>query len=149
MPAGPFRSQPSWSRDGSRIAFAQSETTPTGTLASIWIMDADGSNKRQLTNTLTGFDASPTWSPTGSHIAFVRYYDHEPDITTLNITTGELNRIQIAGIQANPAWSPDGFLIAFTTGNGVYTMQPNGTKVRLRTVDQSWGGGIAPSWISR
>ena len=112
-------------------------------------MNADGSNKRQLTSTLSGFDAGPTWSPDGARIAFARYYGYEDDITIINISTGELSRIHLEGIEANPAWSPDGELIAFTSGNGVYTMRPDGSRVRLRTVDPSVGGGIAPSWIAR
>lgn len=150
MPDGAFRSHPSWSRDGQRIAFQQSETIPTGTMASIWIMNADGSNKRQLTSTLTGFDAAPTWSHDGARIAFSRYYaPGDEDITIINVSTGELSRIHLDGLEMNPAWSPDGQLIAFTRNSGVYTMAPNGTRVRLRTVDPSWGGGIAPTWITR
>ena len=144
-----MRGHPSWSRDGSRVAFHQWVNGPAGTTASIWIMNADGSNKRQLTNTLTGFDAAPTWSPDGSRIAFVRYYSADEDITIINVNTGELSRIHLEGLEANPAWSPDGELIAFTRGQGVYTMAPDGSRVRLRTVDPSWGGGIAPAWIAR
>jgi dipeptidyl aminopeptidase/acylaminoacyl peptidase len=149
MPDGGVRSHASWSRDGSRIAFQQSLHGPTGTTASIWIMNADGTNKLQLTSTLTGFDAGPTWSPDGTRLAFTRYYGADDDITIIDINSGALTRIPLAGLQANPAWSPDGQLIAFTSGNGVYTMEPDGSRVRLRTVDPSWGGGIAPAWIAR
>jgi Tol biopolymer transport system component len=149
MPASGFRSAPTWTRDGSRIAFSQTENTPAGTAASIWIMNADGSGKRQVTLTLTGFDASPTWSPDGQKLAFVRYYGSEGDITIIDVSSGALTRVPLDGIEANPAWSPDGDLIVFTRGSGIYTMAPNGSNVRLRTVDPNWGGGIAPSWISR
>ena len=153
MPAAGYRSAPAWSRDGSRIAFAQMENGPAGTTASIWIMDANGFNKRQLTSTVTGFDATPSWSHDGSRIAFMRYYAGDADIAIVDVNSGTVVRIPLPGLQSSPAWSPDGSLIAFTQNDGVitniYTMQPNGTHVRLRTIDSAWGGGLAPAWINK
>ena len=149
MIAGGFRSTPSWTRDGTRIAFSQSVNDMSGTTSSIWVMGADGAAKRQLTSTQTGFDTAPTWSPDGERLAFTRYYGSEPDITILDVNSGTTTRIPLPGIEANPSWSPDGSLIAFTSGTALYTMHPDGSNVRLRTVDPSWGGGVAPSWINK
>jgi Tol biopolymer transport system component len=150
MPATGIRREPAWSRNGTRIAFAQFENGPNGTTASIWIMNADGSGKQQLTSTLTGFDASPTWAPGGQEIAFTRYYAGEPDITVVDVNAGTLRRITLAGSEAGPAWSPDGSMIAFTmNGQSIYTMRPDGGQLRLRTMDPTWGGGLAPAWINR
>jgi len=149
MMANGFRSTPAWTRDGSRIAFSQTVNDMSGTTSSIWVMHADGSEQRQLTSTQTGFDTAPTWSPDGSRLAFTRYYGQESDITILDVNSGTTTRIPLPGIEANPSWSPDGSLIAFTSGTSLYTMQPDGSKVRLRTVDPSWGGGVAPSWIHK
>jgi len=153
MDAAAVRSAPAWTRDGTRLAYSQIHNGPAGTTASIWVMNADGSSKTQLTSTLTGFDASPTWSPDGTRIAFVRYYGAEADITILRLSDGSLTRIPLEGRQATPAWSPDGWLIAFGQNvrgiDELFTMQVNGTNVRLRTSDRSWGGGLAPAWIRR
>lgn len=54
---------PNWSPDGSKIAFVKD--------GNIWLMDADGNNKVQLT-TGDAQDALPTWSPNGKKIAFSR-----------------------------------------------------------------------------
>ncbi|NUQ12017.1 MAG: Ig-like domain-containing protein [Gemmatimonadaceae bacterium] len=149
--ASGFRRAPAWSRDGTRIAFAQSEYGPEGTTASIWIMNADGSHKRRLTSTLTGFDSAPTWSPDGIHLAFSRYYGVHGDITIIDTNTGATSRLALEGLQVGASWSPDGSLIAFTqSGSGnIYTVRPDGTNLRLRTVDPAWGGGLAPAWITR
>jgi dipeptidyl aminopeptidase/acylaminoacyl peptidase len=54
---------PSWSPDGTRIAFANN-----GNLATIRL---DGSGLTQLTS--TGLDEIPSWSPDGTKLVFDRY----------------------------------------------------------------------------
>lgn len=152
MPVTGFRSSPAWSADGSRIAFAQLDNADTGTTASIWTMRADGSDRRQLTSTTSGFDSRPTWSPDGQGIAFMRYYEGgEADISVIGVSGGAVRRIALPGLQSAPAWSPDGALIAFVQEGAplpyLYTMRPDGTQVRLRTLDKTWGGGLSPTWI--
>jgi Tol biopolymer transport system component len=150
LPAPGVRRDPTWSRDGLRIAYSEIESGPEGTTSSIWIINADGSGRRMLTTTLTGFDSSPTWSPGGQSIAFSRYYGAESDITVIDIESGTLRRIPLAGYESSPAWSPDGSMIAFSkNGNALYTMRPDGAQLRLRTTNPTWGGGLAPAWISR
>jgi Tol biopolymer transport system component len=53
----------SWSSDSTRIAF---ESQPEGQYPSIWMMNADGSNKSRL-----GSGQTPDWSPDSRRIVFV------------------------------------------------------------------------------
>ena len=53
---------PSWSRDGKRIFFTCNNE--------IFVMNADGSEKRQLTFNTPGANITPVESPDGKHIAF-------------------------------------------------------------------------------
>lgn len=142
---------PAWSPDGSRIAFTVANY---GIGARIWIMNTDGSDPRQLALD-GGYASNPTWSPDGSRIAFVRVDGTSAsDIMVASVTGGTPTRLGIEGEQQSPAWSPAGDYIAFAQRGAdgrtqLFTVRPDGTGVRLRTTDASWGGGDQPSWIKR
>jgi Tol biopolymer transport system component len=58
---------PTWSPDGSRIAYRHQ--TDDDETTEIFVMDADGSDRRNLTSNDVA-DWGPAWSPDGSSIAF-------------------------------------------------------------------------------
>jgi Tol biopolymer transport system component len=57
---------PAWSPDGTQIAYV---ATRDGGNPEIYIMDADGSNRRRITRRVE-WDLNPTWSPDGRSILF-------------------------------------------------------------------------------
>jgi len=146
---------PDWSPDGRRIVF----TAAHNLTHKVWTINADGSGATQLT-TDAGFDMNPTWSPDGTRIAFTRYDAAAPangwDVLVVPVTGGAAVRLALPGDQLLPAWSPDGQYIAVTgtvvAGQGtqnLYTLRPDGSGLRLRTVNAAWGGGSAPAWVRR
>lgn len=62
-----YCNDPHWSPDGTKIA--------VGCDANIYVMDADGSNVKQLTTSQNGGNAEPSWSPDGTRIIFTSTRD--------------------------------------------------------------------------
>ena len=75
----------SWSPDGKQIAFTSAELFNADLLANsdIFVMDADGANRRNLTNH-KALDETPDWSPDGNRIAFTSDRDGNWEIFVMN-----------------------------------------------------------------
>jgi tol-pal system beta propeller repeat protein TolB len=124
---------PTWSPDGSMIAFASSRAGAR----QLFVMNADGSNIRQVTD-LDNMGGRNTWSPDGTKLAFYRGPAGDHDIYIINVDGTGLVQLTNGGDNLAPSWSPDGNWIAFTTfrdgNNEIYIMHPDGTGVtRLMT----------------
>jgi Tol biopolymer transport system component len=134
---------PAWSSDGSKIAFryalvdddyVDSFTTNIG----IWIANADGTGRRQVTQLTpaSSWDREPSWSPEGTKLAFVRddLERKAEAVFTVNVDGTGLFQVTpwdlVAGTR--PDWSPDGkwILVGAAPGGGpthVYKVHPDGT----------------------
>jgi TolB protein len=127
---------PTWSPDGTKIAFIRQEqvSTPEGQSdwqVDVWVMNADGSEQKKLTDDFND-EGAPTWSPDGTKIAFV----DGPDIWTVKPDgSGRHNLTNMPNsYEEDPDFSPDGKKIAFAS-NGkykkpdIYTMQLDGSEL--------------------
>lgn len=106
-------SEPAWSPGGTQIVWAHTAELSPFSPTHLWIMNVDGSGKRQLT---FGGDPSgerrPAWSPDGTKIAYtsggaIRKIDPDGSgDSTIEVDTG--------GSELMPDWSPRGDELAFT-----------------------------------
>ncbi|HEX8354508.1 MAG TPA: DPP IV N-terminal domain-containing protein, partial [Pyrinomonadaceae bacterium] len=131
--------QPSWSPDGTKIAFVRNYSSAT---AQVWVMDADGTNQRNLSNTEWPFNRFPAWSPDGSKIAFQRWND----LWVMDADGSNQTQITFTGGCMKPSWSPDGTQIAVTNGlnfeGEIFVMNADGSNI-TKIAD-----GVHPTWQS-
>jgi Tol biopolymer transport system component/photosystem II stability/assembly factor-like uncharacterized protein len=102
---------PTWSPDGTRIAFSGRNGVMT--------MQANGRGRRLVTTRAA--DDLPVWSPDGERIAFVisRPGEDEEGVAVVSADGSGLIRLprsKSGEIWDPPAWSPDGTRIMFTVG---------------------------------
>jgi Tol biopolymer transport system component len=142
--------QPAWSPDRSLIAYASSGDAGDEDQDEweIFVMRADGSERRRLTND-HAFDAVPVWSPDGKRIAFAHMTNvgkENADGAIVVMDASGAGRVEITRhpdapgtvFETTPAWSPDGALIAFT--RVTYAPGSIEPQAAVYTVDPSGGG---------
>jgi tol-pal system beta propeller repeat protein TolB len=117
---------PTWSPDGSMIAFASSRAGAR----QLFVMNADGTDIRQVTN-LDNMGGRSSWSPDGTQLAFYRGPAGDHNIYIINVDGTGLVQLTDGGDNLGPSWSPDGHWIAFTSfrdgNNEIYLIHPDGT----------------------
>jgi WD40 repeat protein len=141
-------SSPSWSSDGTRIAYA----TRAGATSAVYIIGIDGSHRRLLVRNAS----APAWSPDGETIAYrarcgVKLVTPEGrDVTPQSASGG-----RCLGLPGDPVWSPDGKRIAFGYSSfarrGIYVMRADGTHLRRVATEHGRGGmgNGRPFWRPR
>jgi len=98
-----------WTPDGTRLVYT---ATPTGGVAQIMSVKADGTDPRPLTATTTGGNTAPDVSPDGRRVAFVSTRDGNPEIYEVDLEGGEARRLTKTGDrEANPRFLPSGDLL--------------------------------------
>jgi len=162
-----YEQQPRFSPDGRRIAF----TSDRGGGDNIWIMNVDGSDKRQLTNEDFRLLNQPSWSPDGRFIIAKKHFT-----TQRSLGTGEVWLYHVSGgggvqlvKRANeqlqkelgePIYAPDGKALYYvrnvTPGNTFIYAQNSHTDLfnierydldtgEVSTVVSGVGGAVRPT----
>jgi Tol biopolymer transport system component len=108
---------PSWSPDGTQIAFDASWSGPRR----IWICDARGRNAMQLTNDESEATAHvrPRWSPDGMKIVFQNIEVTKSDVRIVDVRTREMKWVTDDFVtDVHPVWSFDGGSIICSSYRG-------------------------------
>jgi dipeptidyl aminopeptidase/acylaminoacyl peptidase len=126
---------PAWSPDGTKIVFTRTIRPEEGHLVDqeIYVINADGSGLKRLTNNPTtaaaANDLSPAWSPDGTQIVFSSRRNEEYGVHVMNADGTGLHRLTDAPGGSFPVWSPDGTRIAYSNPD-IFTIGIDGSDVR-------------------
>jgi WD40-like Beta Propeller Repeat len=127
-----IESWPTWSPDSTKIAFTNIRNSD----AEIYVMNADGGGRIQLTDT-AGNNGEPAWSPDGTKIAFTSSRDGVDAVYTMNPDGSGQTRLTLDRA-LDPSWSSDSSKILFVGSDGqIYWMYRDGTGQTPVTSDQN------------
>jgi Tol biopolymer transport system component len=155
---------PYFSPDAKRIVFRSGRDGNH----EIYLMNADGSNPRRLTNS-KAINTMTAFSPDGRQVAFTSNRGGDYEIYTLDLapdgTPGLLRRItESPGFDTHPVYSPYGKWLVFTSSRGglndeeplltIFNPQPYGEVFVVRLADglvirlthNKWEDGT-PTWV--
>ncbi|MCC7492342.1 MAG: PD40 domain-containing protein [Fimbriimonadaceae bacterium] len=141
---------PKVSPDGRQIGFICGENG----WFNLWVMDADGFNRRQLTFD-QAIETTPAWSPDGDRLVFVSDRSGNNDIWSVRLDGSGLTQLtSLPSDEAAPEYSPDGSTIAFASNMDrsnfdLWLMDAGGGNLRQVTRKDNAATGTSdggPTW---
>jgi hypothetical protein len=131
--AGVGANAPTWSPDGSRIAFARHNA--------IYILRLKTGSLRLVARS----GISPDWSPNGRVLAY-RSVKGVRLVTPEGVPVRAANGALVVGPAGWPSWSPDGKRLAIA-GSGLYVVDSDGSHLQRLAVSTALGAvGPRPAW---
>lgn len=137
---------PDWSVEN-QIVFEGRKDNDVNNSIDLFLVNPDGTDLRNITNSDDYDEETPSWSPDGSQITYAKYptrQSNQSQISVMNLKDGTIYQISIRvpGPNSNPVWSPIGQTIAFineaTDGQlQPWLIQSDGTQLRQLSGDDS------------
>jgi TolB protein len=97
---------PVYSPDGLYIAYVSNHDNGA---EDIYVMNADGTNPRNLTQTTRIVETEPAWTPDSRSIVFASGRDGDFNLYMIDLESGNLRRLtNLPGNEQAPSWRPSG-----------------------------------------
>jgi tricorn protease len=135
---------PTWSPDGSRIAFVSDQSGEE----EIWVVPQDGASPaEQLTTGGKAFRYHPEWSPNGKSIAFL---DKDGKLLLVTVADHQVKEVahDTKGEIFDYTWSPRGNFLAFSMNgaNGLRSLYIAGPDGQSHHVSSEYFNSREPVW---
>ena len=143
-----------WSPDSSKLMYC---SHPGDGNWAVWVMNADGSDRRQLTHPKliqpagAHGDYPGAWSPDGKRIVYTSDISRDRELFLMNADVSDQHRLtHFPGADGAEAWLPDGriFFAHFRGGEPLphwYLIRPDGSG--LHSLPQLHGAGDPVAWL--
>ena len=141
---------PTWSPDGTKLAFSVYNRHSDGTKNIDLFEYSFKSGGLKLLSNKPGINSGAAFSPDGKKLAYTMSYTGNPEVHLLDLETGTTTQItRSIGFDVDPAFSPDGSTLALVSSRPgkpmIYTLNlKNPTEVKRLTYAGAYNA--TPSW---
>jgi Tol biopolymer transport system component len=128
------------------LSFSSAAPALFGTWFEVYVMNADGSNRKKLTGSPNG-DA--TWSPDANRITFTSFQDGNNEIYIMNSNgSNQTNLTKNQAFDADSSWSPNSDRIVFNSDrDGRFHLYIMDTQGLIQTqLTNNAGNDVDPVW---
>ncbi|MGI8787372.1 MAG: winged helix-turn-helix domain-containing protein [Pyrinomonadaceae bacterium] len=140
QPIAKAQSNLAWTADD-KIVFPARDTVKTD----IWLMNADGGDKRQLTAD-DSLERSPATSPEGRFIVFVSDRAGQQNIWRADADGGNPTQLTFGDGEINPTFTPDGQMVVFNAvkNGSLWRVSVSGGEAAQLSAEKSLRVAVSP-----
>ena len=129
---------PSWSPDGTRLAYVSFE----GGNSAIYVQDVVKGTRFRV-SAQAGINSAPAWSPDGRYLALTLSIGGSADIYLMDTRTRRFRRVTTdSGIDTEACWMPDSKALLFTSDRSsetqIYQVSVRGRKAKRITFEGAY-----------